>query len=158
MGGIIRKLGVVSENSSKNKSIKDVIGNKNDTSFSDGSNTPSLIGHLVAAYNHIHDKARVYPRTSDNVPAAFLTVTGSATALTYGSWAEVTGYDSKTLLSDIHFIFILFINPGPPLVTGICIDRGQQDIPELFEKCMYISNKCSGHVYHIIGLNHTVAI
>jgi hypothetical protein len=97
------------DNSQDNNTIADVIGSRNDRSFSNAhpsSNDPSLVGHLVAGYYHVHDSARVYPRTDDNTPAAFLTVTGAAGALTYGSWVEITGMDSKSVMSDIHFIFI----------------------------------------------------
>ena len=97
------------DNSSSNATIADVIGSKNDRSFSNedpNDSDPSVVGHLKAGYYHVHDAARVYPRTDDDTPLAFLTVTGSATALTYGDWVEITGFDAKTVMADVHFIFI----------------------------------------------------
>ena len=100
---------VTSANSTDNITINDVIGNKTDRAFSNldpSAGDPSIIGHLVAGYYHVHDKARVYPRIDDNTPSAFLTVTGSASALTFGNWIEITGFDTKTVMADVHFIFI----------------------------------------------------
>jgi len=97
---------VPAENGSGNDTVADVIGNKNDLSFSDWMAHPSVIGHLKAGYNHVHNPARVYPRTDDNTPLAFLTVTGAAGALTYGSWVEVSGFDGKSVMADVHFVFI----------------------------------------------------
>lgn len=99
-------IGVAPVNSANNDTINDVIGNKTDKSFSDGSQTPSLVGHLVAGYNHIHNPSRVYPRTDDDNPLAPITVTSSATALTYGSWVEITGFDSKSVMADAHFLYV----------------------------------------------------
>ena len=96
-------------NSDNNNSANDVLGNKSDRAFSNWNSDPphpSIIGHLTANYYHIHDASRVYPRTDDNTPLGFLTVTGSASALTFGNWVEITGFDSKVVMSDVHFIFI----------------------------------------------------
>jgi hypothetical protein len=102
-------LGIPTANSTANAKMLDVVGNKSDRSFSNWQSDPphpSIIGHLTAQYYHIHDASRVYPRTDDNTPAAFLRVTASNTALTYGAWTEITGFDSKTVMADVHFIFI----------------------------------------------------
>lgn len=99
-------LAVPTADSTANAKMLDVIGNKNDKSFSNGNVYPSVIGHLMAAYYHVHDASRVYPRTDDNTPVAFLRVTASNTALTYGAWTEIAGYNSKTVMSDVHFIFV----------------------------------------------------
>ena len=102
-------LGIPTANSTANEKMLDVVGNKMDRAFSNWESDPphpSIIGHLTANYYHIHDASRVYPRTDDNTPAAFLTVTGSATALTYGNWVEVSGFDSKSVMADVHFVFI----------------------------------------------------
>ena len=99
--------GIPTANSTDNAEMKDVIGNKSDRSFSNWQSDPphpSVIGHLVAMYYHIHDASRVYPRTDDDTPLAYLTITGSATALTFGAWTEITGFDSKTVMSDCHFV------------------------------------------------------
>jgi len=92
--------------SSENSTIFDVIGNKKDTSFSDGMQYPSIIGHMVASYNHVHNSSKVYPRTDNDTPLASITVTSSATALTFGPYTEITNFDLKTLLSDIHHVYI----------------------------------------------------
>ena len=91
---------------SETNSVNAVIGTKEDSSFSDGMTYPSIIGHLVANYNHVHNGCRVYPRTDDDTPLAPITVTSSASALTFGSWVEITNYDAKSYLSDVHHIFI----------------------------------------------------
>lgn len=118
-------------NSSNNNSLNDVIGNRNDRSFSNWPSNPphpSIIGHLTAGYYHVHDPSRVYPRTDDETPLGFLTVTASASALTFGSWVEITGFDSKTVMSDCHFVFIGAISANDDytlqLGTG---DAGSQE-------------------------------
>ena len=68
------------DDSQANETINDVIGSKNDRAFSGAhpsTNDPSLQGHAVAGYYHVHDRARVYPRVDDDTPSAFLTVTGA---------------------------------------------------------------------------------
>lgn len=115
---------VPTANSTANTTIADAIGNKNDLSFSDWTSDPpdpSVIGHLTANYYHVHDAARVYPRTDDDTPLAFLTVTGSATALTYGSWVEISGFDSKTVMADCHFVFIGTISANDDYVLQLGI-------------------------------------
>ena len=102
--------GVQEANSTANTEIRDVIGNRNDRSFSNWENgnppRPSIIGHLVANYYHVHDASRVYPRTDDDNPLPYVTITGSADALTYGAWTEIAGFDTKTVMSDCHFVNI----------------------------------------------------
>ena len=100
---------VPSDNSTDNNTVNDAIGSKCDRSFSnwqDDPPRPSVIGHLVANYYHVHDASRVYPRTDDDTPLAPITVTGSATALTFGSWVEITNFDLKSVMSDVHFIYV----------------------------------------------------
>jgi hypothetical protein len=100
-----------------------VIGAKGDTSFSDGSQTPTIIGHLVANYNHAHNSSRVYPRTSDSQAAAAITLTdkddGGSTPWAYGAWVEITGFDSKTLLSDVHFVIASNISAADAFVVQL---------------------------------------
>ena len=97
-------------NSNNNESLNDVFGNRDDRSFSNFSNgsvpRPSAMGHLVANYYHIHNSSRVYPRTDDNTPLASITVTTSASALTFGAWVEITNFDAKTVMADIHHIIL----------------------------------------------------
>ena len=90
-----------SENSTENNSLNDVVGNKNDKSFSDGQENPSLIGHATATYNHIHSPAQVYPTLADAV-----TVTGSASAWTLETIVEIIPASTITELFDIHWINI----------------------------------------------------
>jgi len=100
---------VTESNSSDNSTINDVIGNKGDRAFSNWQSDPphpSIIGHLTAGYYHIHNASRVYPRTNDNTPLAPITVTSSADALTFGSWVEITNFDSKTVMADVHWIYV----------------------------------------------------
>lgn len=97
---------VPTADSTENSTIGDVIGNKTDKAFSDGQEAPSVVGHLVAGYFHVHNPSRVYPRTDDDTPLGFLTVTGAAGALTFGPWVEITGFDGKANMADVHFIFI----------------------------------------------------
>ena len=96
----------VAADSTANATIADVVGNKSDKSFSDGAANPSVIGHLMAGYNHVHDSSRVHPRTSDDVPLAAITVAGHATALTFGSWVEIIAANAIDELFDMHFVLL----------------------------------------------------
>jgi hypothetical protein len=106
MGFVTRANAVPSANAATNVSTKDVVGNKSDASFSNGSSTPSVIGHLAAGYQHVHNSSRVHPRTDDDTPLAAITVTGSATALTFGSWVEVIAANAIDKLFDMHFVLL----------------------------------------------------
>ena len=90
--------------------LQDTIGNRDDRSFSNWTNgsppKPSIIGHLVANYYHVHDASRIYPRTDDDTPLAPITVTASATALTFGTWVEITNFDTKVVMSDVHHVIL----------------------------------------------------
>ncbi len=52
---------VPDKNSTGNVSVRDVVGNREDKSFSDAAAHPSLAGALKAGYYHVHDKAKVWP-------------------------------------------------------------------------------------------------
>ena len=97
---------VPNDNSTDNITMADVVGSRADNSFSGWVSNPSIVGHLKAEYYHVHDSARVYPRTDDDNPLAAITVTASATALTFGDWVEITNFDSKALLADVHHLYI----------------------------------------------------
>lgn len=100
---------VADKDGAGNSGIKDVIGNRDDRSFSNMLTTPpnpTLIGHAKANYYHVHDASRTYPRVDDDTPLAPITVTASATALTFGAWVEITNFDTKTVLSDCHYLYI----------------------------------------------------
>jgi len=97
------------DNSDLNVTINDVIGSKNDRSFSNWTKAvpdPSVIGHLVAGYYHVHDPSRIYPRTDDDTPLAPITATAAGTAWTFGSWVEITNFDLKIVMSDVHFVIL----------------------------------------------------
>lgn len=102
-------LNVPTANTDDNDSIRDVVGNKDDKSFSDFTTdppNPSVIGHLMANYYHAHDASRVYPRTDDDTPLAGITVTDGGSSWTFGSWVEITGFDTKTVMADCHFVYV----------------------------------------------------
>lgn len=78
--------------------MSDVIGNKEDTSFSDGSHHPSIIGHLKASYYHVHGNSFTIP---DNAP---ITVAPGNGAYVYGAPVEIGAY--ATAVYDVHWIQI----------------------------------------------------
>ena len=99
---------VPTANSTDNDSLRDVVGNKDDRAFSNWESDPpdpSIIGHLTANYYHVHDASRVYPRTDDDTPLAPITVTDGGSSWTFGSWVEITGFDSKVVMADCHFVY-----------------------------------------------------
>jgi hypothetical protein len=110
MASFVDGFAVPEDNSTDNYSMRDVIGSKNDRAFSNASpsngHDPSVVGHLRANYYHVHDSSRIYPRTDDDTPLASLTITGSATALTFGAWVEITNFDGKTVMSDVHHVIL----------------------------------------------------
>lgn len=60
MIGFGNKNKTTTDDSSDNNTINDVIGSKNDKSFSNAnpsSSDPSVIDHLKAGYYHVHDSA-----------------------------------------------------------------------------------------------------
>lgn len=87
--------------SAANTSINDVVGNKSDKSFSNGSSTPSLAGHLKANYYYVHSPAKVYPTLADSI-----TLTADASGWTLGAKAEVIPADTITTKFDIHWILV----------------------------------------------------
>jgi len=93
-------------NSADNALVRDVIGNKEDTSFSNGSHTgnPSVVGHLKAGYYHIHSNAKVAPSLADSI-----VLTTSANAWTLGNKVEIipaAGAGSMTKWFDIHWVVV----------------------------------------------------
>ena len=98
---------VISQNATSNKYIRDVIGNKTDTSFSNGTTSPSIIGHLTAGYHHVHDSAKVYPTGAGDYGADPITLTASATTnWLHGSKTEVVPVNGITSWFDIHWIIV----------------------------------------------------
>jgi hypothetical protein len=79
-----------------NDLMRDVIGNKEDTSFSDFAHHPSIIGHLKASYYHVHGNSFTIP---DNAP---ITVTPGNGAYVYGAPVEIGSY--ATTVYDVHWL------------------------------------------------------
>ena len=98
---VLLALTVADKNGTANATINDVIGNKEDYSFSDGQDNPTVVGHLKAGYYHVHSKARVYPVLADAV-----TITASAAGWTYGNKIQIIPADTITTKFDIHWVLI----------------------------------------------------
>jgi len=91
--------------SGDNVLLRDVVGNKEDTSFSGGSHngSPSVVGHLKAGYYHIHSSAKVYPSLADSI------VLTAGAAWTLGNKVEIipaAGAGSMTKWFDIHWVVV----------------------------------------------------
>ena len=92
--------------STENVFIRDVVGNKADKSFSNGSWTPSVIGHLKAGYFHVHSPCVVYPNGGALSGADPLTITASATTWLHGAKAVVLDTDQISKWFDIHWVIV----------------------------------------------------
>jgi len=93
-------------NSGDNDLLRDVVGNKEDTSFSGGSHAsnPSIVGHLKAGYYHVHSSAKVAPSLADSI-----VLTTSASAWTLGNKVQIIpaeGAGSMAKWFDIHWIVV----------------------------------------------------
>ena len=103
MGQLIKQYpSVPSADNSDNSNFAEVIGNKTDRSFSDGTvgTDTSVMGHLRANYNHVHDSAKCYPVLADPV-----TIAASSNAWTdYGDYVEIIPVDTITSSFDIHWV------------------------------------------------------
>lgn len=102
MGGINndpKGRSVPTENGTANKTINDVLGNKNDSNLMGPglSSLYDLAGFM--AYYHVHDSAKVYPDLADPV-----NVEAAAADWTYGSWVELIPSDTITKPFDIHWV------------------------------------------------------
>ena len=114
------KFDTVDKNSTANTEIKDIIGNKQDHSFSNYQNHPSVVGHLKAGYYHIHDSAKLYPKLADAVPIDNDDGAGSPA----GAWTEG---DKQTLIAaneiskpfDIHWVKIFSISDNDEYVLTL---------------------------------------
>lgn len=99
--GVLDAIDTPSKNSTDNENIADSIGNREDWSFSDSQDNPSVLGHLKAGYYHVHSKARVYPELADAV-----TVTSAGTGWAYGTKVELIPADTINTLFDIHWVVV----------------------------------------------------
>lgn len=101
---------VPAANSAENLYLRDVVGNKTDKSFSNGSGAPSVIGHLTAGYYHIHDAAKVWPTGTGadaGKGAAPITLTSNAvTAWLHGNKTQIIPVNQIPVWFDIHWMVI----------------------------------------------------
>ena len=88
------------------------VGDVDETSFSAGITTPTVLGHLKALYYHLHDAAKVWPTGADaNHGADPITITSSdAEAWLHGDKTEVIAANSITTKFDLHWIIISAIS------------------------------------------------
>jgi hypothetical protein len=101
---------VPAENGSDNLFLRDVVGNRNDHSFSNGMTAPTVIGHLTAGYYHIHDSAKVWPTgTGDDADkgADPITLTSAnGTEWLHGAKTQIVPADQIPVWFDIHWLVI----------------------------------------------------
>ena len=100
-----RFFGVQTADSAANSTISDVIGNKTDKSFSDGSVTPSVAGHLKAAYYHVHAPSVCYPRADDPKTVTDANDAGT-TPWGFGTIVEIIPAGTIATKFDIHHVII----------------------------------------------------
>lgn len=89
-----------------NQFMSDVLGNRDDKSFSNRSFVvsgvgASAMGHLKAGYYHVHSPAKVYPPLADAI-----TLTANASGWTYGTKVEIIPASTITVNFDIHWIIV----------------------------------------------------
>ena len=88
------------KNSAANNYFNDVIGNKQDNSFSDGISLnnyhPSIIGHLKSVYYHAHGRSFTIP---DNDP---IMLTPGVGAYVYGATMEIGTLATSAF--DVHWV------------------------------------------------------
>ena len=104
--GFISNTNTPNENGVGNDTLADVIGNRQDKSFSNRSFIvsgigASVIGHLKAGYFHIHSSAKVYPSLADAI-----VLTTDASGWTYGTKVEIIPSSTITVNFDIHWAII----------------------------------------------------
>lgn len=87
-------------NSTSNQYFNEVIGNKQDSSFSDGlalgTFHPSIVGHLKASYFHAHGRSFTIP---DNEP---IMLTPGVGAYVYGATMEIGTLATSAF--DVHWV------------------------------------------------------
>jgi hypothetical protein len=125
MAGFKDNLAVPERNSADDYSIRDVVGNKSDTSFSGGSfnGNPSLVGHSKAGYYHIHSPAKVYPSLADSI-----NVVASATAWTLGTKVVIIPINTMPNYFDIHWIIVHSISAVDEYELVLYSDSGSGDV------------------------------
>jgi len=113
---------ISAKNTTDNLKINDVIGNRTDNAFNMDSQTPTLVGHLKAAYYHIHNASLIYPR--DDAPKQIIAGTG---AWTEGTKVEIIPVNTKTNMFDIHHIILGNISANDDYVIKLYYDSGSGD-------------------------------
>lgn len=93
-------------NSANNNSMKDVLGNRLDASFSNMSAYPSVMGFLKAGYKHVHAPCFVYPGKADPVTVA----SGAVTPWVDGNKIEIIPAGAITQWFDLHWAQISAIS------------------------------------------------
>jgi len=87
--------------------IQDTIGNRQDTSFSNGNTHPSIAGSLKANYYHVHDSAKVYPTGAGELGADPVPIASEAvTPWTHGVKTQVVPVNIIDKYFDIHWIIV----------------------------------------------------
>lgn len=90
-----------------NNLTRDVIGNKQDKSYGDYVAYPSVMGHLKAAYYHVHDSAKLYPTGDATHGAEPVTLTSANTeAWLHGAKTQIIAANTITTAFDIHWVLI----------------------------------------------------
>jgi hypothetical protein len=87
--------------------LQEMIGNREDKSFSNGAQNPSVLGALKAGYFHVHDKAKVYPTGvgeygADPVPL----ISGDTDPWIHGGKIEVVPANTIDKWFDIHWVVL----------------------------------------------------
>lgn len=105
-----KEIPVPNTDGTDNDYTQDVIGNKEDKSFSNGIAHPSLVGHLKAGYYHVHDSAKVWPTgvgaDSDKGADPVILTAASGTPWLHGDKIEVLPSDTIAKWFDIHWLVI----------------------------------------------------
>lgn len=110
---------LTTKNSTRNFTIRDAIGNKEDHSFSNYQINPSVLGHLKAGYYHIHAPSQLYPRLADAVPITNDDGGNPAGAWTEGSKQALIPINTITKAFDIHWIKIFSIDDNDEYVLTL---------------------------------------
>jgi hypothetical protein len=91
-------LNVPIPNNTDNETIRDLIGNKLDSSMINTA-TATMLSYLKASYYHAHGENIVYPQDG----TFFKTVTSDATAYTHGAKVEIIPANAVDKAFDLHW-------------------------------------------------------
>lgn len=99
-----------------NDLMRDAVGNKEDRSFSGYVAHPSILGHLKAAYYHVHGHSFTIP---DNAPISVAPGNG---AYVYGAPVQIGAY--ATTVFDVHWLQISDIDNNGYYNVQLCNSDG----------------------------------